>query len=136
MTIKTIRTCSLCLSKKTYRKRKGNYPFWYKNPKDRRKWICHKCYCKQVTSPKWENLNRKTMIYFKQKQIRLGYSPHKHICELCGKKRATNLHHLQYDEKEPLAYTVELCLSCHAKEHDFQSKGREKNVKKQSESLL
>ena len=32
-----------------------------------------------------------------------------------GEIKLTNLHHEKYDENDPLAHTVELCVECHNK---------------------
>jgi len=72
-------------------------------------------------------------IKFKGKKVYLGYNPRKGICAKCRKTVAsgdidsTHMHHLQYDENDPAAHTVELCPSCHALEHadnnfDYQYK--------------
>ena len=47
-------------------------------------------------------------------------------CSLCGKSypedliRQPSIHHIEYDPENPLANTVELCNSCHAKQHDHR----------------
>jgi len=41
-----------------------------------------------------------------------------HFCKKSVKKREiawTGLHHLKYDKHAPLAWTVEVCASCHYK---------------------
>ena len=43
------------------------------------------------------------------------------VCHFCGKSdrkaeiSRTVLHHLKYDDSKPLAWTVEICPSCHYK---------------------
>jgi len=56
-------------------------------------------------------------IKFKDKRIFLETNPRIGVCSWCRKKGRTNIHHLQYDENNPLAHTVEICPSCHIKEH-------------------
>lgn len=63
---------------------------------------------------KWHSENK---ILFKNKRIILNYNPRKGICQKCGKNGRTNLHHIQYDDNDPLAHTIELCVGCHRKEH-------------------
>ncbi len=56
-------------------------------------------------------------IVFKDKIIPLDHNPRKGMCIICGHKGHTNLHHEKYDETDPLAYTIELCIPCHRKIH-------------------
>ena len=56
-------------------------------------------------------------------QIRLKENPRKGICSWCGaivgiSCKRTCMHHMDYDEHDPLKYTIELCNSCHKREHD------------------
>jgi len=49
------------------------------------------------------------------KDIRTGVC---HFCKKSTKKKEitrTVLHHLKYNNSDPLAWTVEICLSCHYK---------------------
>ena len=63
--------------------------------------------------------NSKPQILFKGKYTRLKENPRTGICQLCGRSVAkgeikyTNLHHYNYDSKNPLANTIELCVRCH-----------------------
>jgi hypothetical protein len=58
----------------------------------------------------------------------LKTNPRKNICSLCGKKypaelkQQTRLHHLLYDDLNPLANTIELCNPCHLKLHNQMKK--------------
>lgn len=62
--------------------------------------------------------SRKSWVSFKGKTIQLDFEPRKGICSNCGEKdEHTHLHHTNYDEKNPLANTIELCASCHNKTH-------------------
>lgn len=60
---------------------------------------------------------------FKGKTIRTKENPRTNICHECGKthpehlKKQTALHHIIYLDEDPLAWTVELCGSCHMKLH-------------------
>jgi hypothetical protein len=53
----------------------------------------------------------------------LDKDPRVNVCRYCGKrypeelKRQTSLHHLIYDDDDPLAYTVEVCGTCHRYAH-------------------
>jgi len=55
----------------------------------------------------------KSIVY--DKNIRTGTC---HFCKKSTTKKEitrTVLHHLKYDNSNPLAWTVEICLSCHYK---------------------
>lgn len=56
-------------------------------------------------------------IKFKGKSIHTDHIVRKGSCQNCGKTGLTNMHHTQYDSNNPLAHTIELCISCHNKEH-------------------
>lgn len=48
--------------------------------------------------------------------------PRKGICSKCGAVKGidckiTHMHHLEYHPEDPLKDTIELCSSCHKKEH-------------------
>ena len=58
-------------------------------------------------------------LRFKGKHVWLSYNPRIGICSQChrsvvkGEIKITNLHHFKYDEQDPLAHTIELCVKCH-----------------------
>jgi len=60
-----------------------------------------------------KNLKYKGKTIYFDKDIRIG------ICSYCKRSKAkgeithTQLHHYKYDDNYPLAYTDEVCLSCH-----------------------
>ena len=57
------------------------------------------------------NLRR---IRFKGKWLKLDFNPRIGMCERCGRFGGkTNMHHFEYDDKNPLANVVELCQPCH-----------------------
>lgn len=67
---------------------------------------------------KRQNGSRKSWVTFKGKKIQLDFEPRKGFCFKCGvKDDHTHLHHTAYLEKDPLSYIVELCSSCHKREH-------------------
>ncbi len=75
---------------------------------------------------KWEKNNPEhslSKIRFKGKRIQLDHNPRTGTCSNCGKTvesgeiKRTAMHHKKYDEANPLAHTVELCISCHTKFH-------------------
>jgi len=62
-------------------------------------------------------------IRFKNRRPVIPAETRKGVCSKCGKSikkgeiKVTNLHHKKYDESDPLAHTIELCVSCHTKLH-------------------
>ncbi len=52
-----------------------------------------------------------------------GRNPRVGKCSLCDRTtksneiKITHLHHIIYDVSNPLAHTIELCVSCHRKQH-------------------
>ena len=89
--------------------------------------LCHNCYSKYVfnsiTNAKWRPINNRRKINPRGKgQIRLKENPRKGICSWCGaivgiSCKRTCMHHFQYHD-DPLKDTIELCNSCHKREHD------------------
>src|SRR5687768_6616844 len=80
---------------------------------------------------KWNPIISKRRLQFKTKSILLKENPRKGICSECGKKigdfyvdrrlkirpiKITHIHHIQYNENDPLKDTKELCAACHIKE--------------------
>ena len=71
----------------------------------------------------YEEERRKHVCYFKNKILRLEEVSRTNICYLCGKSypkdldAQTSLHHILYDESDPVANTIELCNVCHGKLH-------------------
>lgn len=66
-------------------------------------------------------LNRR--LTFNKKLLRFPEQFRINVCSECGKSypnelsERTHLHHIKYDEDDPLSNTIELCRSCHAKLH-------------------
>jgi len=61
-------------------------------------------------------------LNYKGKLVYLDKNPRRGVCQQCGAVKGndckrTNIHHLEYDEKNVLNNTIELCVSCHAKAH-------------------
>jgi hypothetical protein len=103
------------------------------------KHCCRKCYNRLFTNPKynpqtrlrWSKILGKRQILFKKKSIRLKFNPRTGQCSQCKKKvgdefvncyskvakmKRTAMHHINYDNDNPLENAIELCASCHAKE--------------------
>ncbi len=66
--------------------------------------------------------NPKRFMY-NGKTLSNSTSPRKNTCSNCnrtvesGDIKRTNLHHVEYDDSNPLTHTVELCIRCHTREH-------------------
>lgn len=140
------RFCSECGSTETKpvrKKRKGGsifeYPHWLRDGKGG--WWCHDCAFKLVYNPKWNpithikwaqynrEVNQPRRITYKGKRVYMKKPPRIGVCNLCravvGQVDAqvgedcniTNRHHIQYDDNDPIAYTIESCVRCHRKFH-------------------
>ena len=123
------RKCSQCGSDKTYVKKNGHVQWYFQN-KNPKLPLCGKCWAES-----WRDKNPLKVRQYKQKQLEhqiffLGKSitldkpiPRTGICTMCkmslkkGEIKATVMHHVKYDSNNPLAYTIELCQSCHNIEH-------------------
>jgi hypothetical protein len=144
------RVCYGCGSEKTYVDKRG-YTHWYGNG-DTGLSLCLKCFMKYISNPKWHpiwnpitsRINNRRRVGFKGKQIYVDKVPRTGVCSWCGAVRVvgeqqidalggtitaickkTDLHHVMYDDSNPLAHTVELCTSCHNK-----TKSRERRKKR------
>lgn len=113
---KRCRVCSVELTEKN----------WYDVNKRQFSYICKLCcdgYRKQFPShnPNHPERISKRSLNFKKRRIILAENPRKGTCIKCGAKdRTTVMHHLEYDEKDPLAHTIEVCQSCHNKLHNVK----------------
>lgn len=139
-----MKICSICDSTTIYshnRRKNGN---WYID-KETQLYLCGKCYAykrrkiPEVAERRHNSLNKpsarehvrehdKRKLRFKGRQILVQSNPRIGVCSKCGKRngldiKRTHIHHIQYDENNPLAYTIELCTSCHAKEHGLGKLG-------------
>lgn len=119
------RTCSKCGSTTTrIQPPKGHnrYPtaLWLKDGNGGWKcWTCKNRENSLATKGKtlrYENkvTGVKRLINFK-KQIRKG------ICSICNKRTFTILNHIKYNDKLPIANTVEMCRKCHADYHRIET---------------
>lgn len=80
---------------------------------------------KQQTK-KWNELNPDKIyryihnkIRYKDKYVRLDFDPRDGICFFCKFETKTLIHHFEYDDSDPLKWTIEMCRSCHKKWHDI-----------------
>jgi hypothetical protein len=125
-TITIMRTAHICLecgTNNTYIDKKG-VERWIR---DKRRIICKRCYDRQYNrknprkrkelDKKWNAIKNPKRLVFKGKRVVLSFNPRKGICRICFKQGKTHMHHLEYHEDDPLLYTIELCESCHSKEH-------------------
>jgi hypothetical protein len=106
------RFCDNCNATSTYTDKK-NLEHWYYH---KGKKYCNKCNNKLFNNPKWHPITHSKRIFFKVKQKQVKENPRKGVCELCHRIGYTHIHHTEYDEKDLLAHTVELCPSCHMTE--------------------
>ncbi len=103
-----------------------------------RKNLCKKCY-NRLHRTRWKPARDKShkkcsprMIRFLGKLIYLKENPRTNICTECRRsypdelKRQTDMHHEIYGLGNPLAYTRELCASCHTTLHNRER--REKHL--------
>lgn len=69
-----------------------------------------------------KNNNSKRLKY-KDKQIRIKQNIKTGYCSRCsnniydGSCNLTSLHHIRYNDDDPLKHTIELCNPCHRKQH-------------------
>jgi len=60
----------------------------------------------------------KKSFRYKNKKIHLKENPRTGVCYFCNKQNTlTHIHHIKYDDNDPLANTIELCRSCHTRWH-------------------
>lgn len=60
------------------------------------------------------------LLNYKGKTIMMPNPVRTGICKECGNIGRTNIHHKEYDDSNPLAYTIELCIRCHNKAHGWR----------------
>ena len=72
---------------------------------------------------KYDIIRNKLKLRFKGLQIVLKEKPRTGYCSICknnifdGSCKRTNIHHLEYHDGDPMKDTIELCNSCHRKQH-------------------
>lgn len=108
---------------------------WYLNHDESNNVICARCYQQIIYRPNHKHqtqlynnkrnpINAQMRLNYKGKRLFLGINPRTGICTICkksihkGEIKRTNLHHLKYDDYNPLNNTIELCPSCHKIEHN------------------
>jgi hypothetical protein len=103
--------------------------------KDNRKVTGHVNLCKACCRARWRTpkylairnranaKNHPMRLKFKGNLLNLRENPRTNICSQCDRKYPeelkiqTSMHHLVYDESNPIAHTLELCAGCHARLH-------------------
>lgn len=113
-----LRICSNCKSSKTQTTiTKKGYPHrkWVSDGKNG--YLCHKC-ARKIIYRKRELEHNKRKLVYKRKNITLPYNPRIGVCSWCRAVAPidtprTHLHHEKYDDNNPLANTIELCMKCH-----------------------
>jgi len=67
-------------------------------------------------------LERRWYVSYKRVRAKIKWNPRRHVCECCGAKGWTSLHHWKYayssaevrkDNTLAVHYTTELCFPCH-----------------------
>jgi hypothetical protein len=114
-----LRRCYACGSNETYKYKDGREP-WYLNHDLDDNVLCYKCYLRIISSKIYDPILKPKRILFKNKRIQLKFNPRKGICSLCGaikgiNCKTTSMHHIEYDDLDPLAHTIEVCTPCHDK---------------------
>jgi hypothetical protein len=132
------RFCLIDKNHKTYFKKNGR-AHWlrYKGA-----WICKKCYHRLVGNPKRTKEYLKKyykkatpeeararnakqiprLIRFKNRRLTLSQKARTGRCQRCpnnifnGSCKRTHIHHVEYNEHDPIDKTIELCVSCHMTE--------------------
>ncbi len=93
-----------------------------------RKWKDNHSKEVKMLRDKWSDISNPKRIVFLGKRIRLPATPRTGECSCCNKRvtegeiKRTNMHHFEYDERNPLSHTAELCVSCHRKIHRIDEK--------------
>lgn len=128
-----MRTCFACGGTKTTYNTYPNgtkYPIWYLNHDKADNVVCTSCYNKYIRdvpkaralTKKWREANKNKRIQYKGRRFYVSEEMRTGVCSACGKSvekgeiSKTNIHHLEYDDSNPMAHTVELCVGCHSKE--------------------
>lgn len=129
------RQCKQCSLKITYVHKDGREDWFVFN----NGFICSNCYnknrrvkLKTILSKRVKESQRKNpsmmkkiharRIWFYGKHIQLSHNPRIGVCSNCnrsvkkGEIDQTQMHHLFYNQFDPLSNTIELCAGCHAKE--------------------
>lgn len=134
------RICAGCNAITSYKDKRG-IEVWHWHDGHR---LCESCFNIYVRNPvyheKWNHITNTRQLLFKNKRILLKENPRKGVCQLCGKKNgekytnykgkdaivSTHIHHIRYDDIDPLKDTMELCNSCHLKETNRNRKNVDK----------
>lgn len=117
-TNKPQRACYGCGSTKT--KTKNGIESWSLNHDLEGNVLCHNC-----ASIYFYNPNRKRML-FRGKRLCLKFQPKTGVCNLCRAVegidcKRTNIHHVAYNDTNPLLNTLEVCPACHIRQHQPNS---------------
>lgn len=111
--------CSVCGSKTTkiqapHGHNKLPIALWLKDGNGG--WKCWPCKNRENSrNQKGRQLRYNNRLYSFKKQIRNG------ICSICNKKTFTVLNHIRYNDRNPLAHTIEMCRKCHANYHRIET---------------
>ena len=111
------RTCVDCGLNKIYLE-KGKYAHWRRKNDQ---WYCQKCFNRLFTPPerikrlntKWNPIRNARSIRYKKRRVNVGFNPRTGVCSLCRKQGLTHIHHMKYNDENPLKDTIEICPRCH-----------------------
>jgi len=68
--------------------------------------------------PRVKVIRERVRMRYKGKMIELKENPRTGYCSICNWEGLTHIHHFaEYHDDDPLKDTIELCPSCHAKQH-------------------
>jgi len=116
-----MRLCYNCGYDNTYVYKNGRSQ-WHKR---NNKLYCHRCYNRifinPINNPKNHIINSPKRIGYKGKQVYIEFNPRIGVCNLCRAVagvdcKTTHMHHIEYNDDDPLKDTIELCASCHRKQ--------------------
>ena len=112
--VKGNRQCYACGTNNSTQKN-GKWQAWLTN-RGTPYFLCKQC-AEMILHKFRVTASNNKRILFKDQRIHLKQEIRKGICSQCGHIGRTNMHHITYDESNPTAYTIELCVPCHNREH-------------------
>lgn len=118
--LKDKKVCLIDSNHKTYHEKKRNAYQWYRYENG---WICLNCRNKLIANPKWHPITNPKRISFKGRDRMIKINPRTGYCSNCSNNvydkscKRTAIHHIKYHDHDILKDIIELCISCHMKEH-------------------
>jgi hypothetical protein len=105
------------------RKNIGPHNPWFYNYDRDNNVLCFSCYRKFISYPITLARTRGKRLHFRGREIYLSENPKTGTCQVCNRSiskdeiKKTDMHHEEYDDNDPLAHTIELCVNCHNHRH-------------------